>query len=275
MLDSKRRDGLSVRYIQTIRFHLNRFARAFETTIAAITTPLIDEWLRSQNVGPRGRNNMRSAVVSLFHFARTRGYLPKGQATEADDAARAKDRGGKIGILSPKDLAILLEESSDDIRLFLAIAAFTGMRSNEILQLEWREVNFDRKHVTVAPEKSKTATRRLVPIQPNLMEWLAPYHGRSGRIFRSRRDADRAIAFAKGLRIEWPNNALRHSYATYRLAIVADTARGALEMGNSPQKLMTNYRELADEIEAANWFAIAPAWSSTVIAATAALTSAA
>jgi hypothetical protein len=58
--------------------------------------------------------------------------------------------------------------------------------------------------------------------------------------------------------VEWPNNALRHSYATYRLAVTADAARVALEMGNSPQKLMTNYRELADEKEGQEWFEISP-----------------
>jgi hypothetical protein len=37
-----------------------------------------------------------------------------------------------------------------------------------------------------------------------------------------------------------------------------DMARVALEMGNSPAKLITNYRELADEREAAEWFSIVP-----------------
>ena len=64
------------------------------------------------------------------------------------------------------------------------------------------------------------------------------------------------IEFAKKRHLAWPHNCLRHSFATYRLAAVADTPRVALEMGNSPQKLMTNYRELADEHDAAAWFAI-------------------
>jgi hypothetical protein len=36
-------------------------------------------------------------------------------------------------------------------------------------------------------------------------------------------------------------------------------------MGNSPQKLMTNYRELADEHDAAAWFAIAPKRAKNVV----------
>jgi integrase len=265
LLSAKERDGLSDRYIETLRSHLNRFASAFETKIGSITSGLIEEWLAAQKIGPRARNNMRMSVITLFHFARAKGYLPKGQPTEAEDVPKAKDRGGKIGLLTPKELALLIEKATGDVRLYFALGAFTGMRSSEILKLDWSDVNFERGHITVSPEKSKTATRRLVPVQPNLMQWLAPYRGRTGRLFRSRRDADKAIAFAKEQEIDWLNNMLRHSYATYRLAAVSDTARVALEMGNSPQRLMVSYRELADEHDAKAWFAITPKPAKNVV----------
>ncbi len=258
LLAAKERDGLSGRYVETLRSHLRRFAGTFQTNIGSVTARLIEEWLTAQNLGPRGRNNIRTSIVTLFHFARARGYLPKGQPTEADDVPKAKDRGGKIGILTPKQLASLIKKATGDVRLYFALGAFTGIRSSEILKLDWNDINFERGHITVSPEKAKTATRRLVPIQPNLMQWLAPYRGRTGRLFRSRRDAAKAIAFAKEQGIDWPDNGLRHSYASYRLAAVSDTARVALEMGNSPQKLMINYRELADEHDAKAWFAITP-----------------
>ena len=79
-----------------------------------------------------------------------------------------------------------------------------------------------------------------------------------GLSFRKRTRGDRAIAQAKAAGVEWPNNVLRHSYATYRLAQCQDAARVALEMGNSPQMLFRNYRELADEKDAADWFNIVP-----------------
>jgi hypothetical protein len=40
----------------------------------------------------------------------------------------------------------------------------------------------------------------------------------------------------------------------------------ALEMGNSPAKLFSNYRELADEHDATAWFAIAPKRAKNVVA---------
>jgi integrase len=255
---------LSPRYVYQLRSDLVRFKSAFHINISSVTSALIDDWLKAQNVRARTRNNLRTSIVTLFHFARARGYLPKGIPTEADDVARAKDRGGKIGILKPEQLAGLIEKAPADVKIYLALGAFTGMRASEILRLDWSEVNFEKGHITVAPEKAKTATRRLVPIQANLIQWLFPYRDRTGPAVEKRVEI-RAIEFAKSQGIAWPRNALRHSYATYRLAAIADTARVALEMGNSPQKLMTNYRELADEHDAKAWFAIAPKQSKKIV----------
>ena len=84
---------------------LTRFKNSFRTNIGSISSKVIDDWLLAQNVTARTRNNLRAAIITLFNFAKSRGYLPKGQPTEADDVRRAKDRGGKIGILTPKELA--------------------------------------------------------------------------------------------------------------------------------------------------------------------------
>jgi integrase len=257
LLIAKQHDGLSARYIYALRSDLTRVKNAFQTNITSITSSLIEDWLLAQKVGARTRNNLRTSIVTLFHFARSRGYLPKGQPTEADDVRRAKDRGGKIGMLTPKQLESLISAAPADIKLYLVIGAFTGARTSEILRLDFSDINFERGHITVAAHKSKTATRRLVPILPNLAQWLAPYRNRKGKVVKHSVER-RTIVFAKGQGIPWPHNCLRHSYASYRLAAVADTARVALEMGNSPQKLMTNYRELADEHDAAAWFAITP-----------------
>ena len=147
----------------------------------------------------------------------------------------------------------------EEAKLYFALGAFTGLRSAELVRLEWDDVNLARGHIQVAKDKAKTATRRLVPIQPNLAMWLAPHRSKTkGRVFQA---STRQIGRSHRPKLpayEWPNNVLRHSYATYRLAQCQDAARVALEMGNSPQMLFRNYRELADEKDAADWFNIVP-----------------
>jgi len=264
-LEAKEQDGMSLRYVQSLRSHLRRFGKHFQMPIGTMTCALIEQWLRRAKQRPRTRNNIRLSIVTLFNFAKARGYLPKHLPTEADHVAKAKDRGGEIGVLQPEQLARLFENGDEETRLYLALGAFTGLRSAELIRLEWQDLNFAREHIQVAKHKSKTATRRLVPIEPNLMQWLAPYRGKVGRVFVSEHAADRAIAAAKDAGVEWPRNALRHSYATYRLAQCQDAARVALEMGNSPQMLFSNYRELADEHDAKAWFSIAPRAAANVV----------
>ena len=77
---------------------------------------------------------------------------------------------------------------------------------------------------------------------------------------------DLATKFAKSQGIEWPQNVLRHSYATYRLSVLKNAAEVALEMGNSPAKLFSNYRELDRENHAPAWFAITPKRPKNVVA---------
>jgi integrase len=258
LLKVKENAGLSDRYIETLRTYLLRFANSFQTNIGSISTGAIVRWLDSLKVGPRSRNNVRQAIVTLFNFARRRGYLPKGETTEAADVETVRGHDGEIAILTPDQLKRLLGKSKPLYQLYFALAAFTGIRSAELLRLEWSEMNFEKGHIEVKARKAKTATRRLVPIQPNLAKWLEPYRGSKGKLFQSRRTVDSAIKFAKRLGIPWKANCLRHSYATYRLSMVPDAGRIALEMGNSAAKLFTNYRELDRHNHAPDWFAIEP-----------------
>ena len=258
LLAAKQNAGLSDRYLETLRAYLNRFADSFQTNIGTINTGAIALWLDGLKIGPRSRNNVRQAVVTLFNFARRRGYLPKGETTEAADVETVRNHDGEIAIITPDQLRKVLRKSKPIYQLYFAVAAFTGLRSAELLRLEWSEINFEKGHIEVKTRKAKTSPQRLVPIQSNFAKWLAPYRGSKGKLFQSRRTIDSAIKLAKRAGIPWKANCLRHSYATYRLSNVPDVGRIALEVGKSPAKLFTMYRELDPHDYAPEWFMIEP-----------------
>jgi hypothetical protein len=54
------------------------------------------------------------------------------------------------------------------------------------------------------------------------------------------------------------HNALRHSYGSYRLAIIQDASKVSFEMGNSPKMVFEHYREIVTPEQALAWFAIMP-----------------
>jgi hypothetical protein len=94
--------------------------------------------------------------------------------------------------------------------------------------------------IEITARKAKTAQRRLIPILPNLAQWLDDAPRASQRVwphfkpflFEAMRDAS---AKAK---VVWRANRLRHSFITYRLAQTKDVAEVALEAGNSPTMIV-------------------------------------
>jgi hypothetical protein len=66
-------------------------------------------------------------------------------------------------------------------------------------------------------------------------------------------------------KLEWKHNGLRHSFISYRVAETQNVAQVALEAGNSPQIIFSNYRELVRPAEAKKRFAIAPGEDGKII----------
>ena len=156
--------------------------------------------------------------------------------------------------------------ADDKSRLYLALGAFTGIRSAELLKLTWNNLRSDPGFIHVSDDIAKTAAQRYVPILPNLAAWLEPYRNGRGKLFRSRRLVDRITRVAKENGIPWPNNCLRHSFASYRIAATMNTNQVAEEMGTSYAKLKKNYRKPITPEKAAAWFAISPKRAKNVVA---------
>jgi integrase len=149
----------------------------------------------------------------------------------------------------------------------LALGAFAGLRSEEILRLEWADVTRRAGFIEVAAHKSKTATRRLVPIKDNLARWLAISQHKHGLVWSNTKAIFFKIRLAVAAKagITWRQNCLRHSWASFRLAETQDINRVALEAGNSPGMIYRHYRELATPEQATSWFSIVPQTPSNVV----------
>jgi integrase len=165
-------------------------------------------------------------------------------------------------IFSVDELSALLNAAikiAPDVLPMLAIGAFAGLRESEIKRLDWGDVDLRRGFVEVKAAKAKTAKRRIIRIQPNLAQWLAPYSAMSGAVVpvNSRKKLD-AVRKAGGLQ-RWSRNGLRHSYASFRLAATNNAANVASELGHSTsQMLYSTYRELVLPEEAERYWSIRP-----------------
>lgn len=268
LLAARAADGASVRYHGDLRVRLARFADVFgEEMIADLTAKQIADWLRGLPVGAVTRNTFRRRLAALFSFARRNGYVKQSPIA---DVEQAKERAGEIEILTIQQTARLLDSAGSETLPYWSIGAFAGLRAAEIARLDWREVDFERGLIEIKASKSKTASRRHVTMQRNLLEWLMPYRGARGSVcpmgLRKKLEADRDRA---GLRENWPQNALRHSFGSYYLARFPDAAALALQMGNSPAMIFRHYRELVKPREAEAYWNIRPTPAANIIALTA------
>lgn len=250
----------SDRYKSDLACRLRRFADCFRVNVSAVTAPQIQAWLDGLKLSARSQRNFRSAVLTLFAFAERRGFIAKGQ-NPAVDTEPVPARVGRIHILKPEQMERLLNAASTETLPVLVLCGYCGMRTAEALRLRWEKVDFAQRHVIVGAEESKTASRRIVPLPDNALEWLRPYVGRAGPVWpRSAHSfIPKRVIEAKAAGVRWRSNVLRHSAISYRVALTGDVPRVALESGNSPAMVFSNYRELVKPADAHRWFAIRPA----------------
>jgi integrase len=261
VMDAKRKDGMSATYIDDLKKRLARFCADFgERKIAGVTVEELDNWLRNLDCGPKSRDNFRTNIGVMFSYAERRRMI---ETNPILHTARPKLPDNPPEIFTVDELSALLNAAAThaaDIVPMLAIAAFAGIRDAEIKRLDWSEVNQKRGFIEVKAGKSKSARRRIVEMQPNLREWLQPYAGMNGAVVpaNSRKKLDLVCNAAK--LSGWPQNGLRHSFASYRLAATHDAPRVASELGHtSPKMLYSTYRELVLPEEAQRYWKLFPA----------------
>ena len=267
LLAAKKTDGVSERHLGDLRYRLSVFANAFDgKPVATITRAEIDDWLRSLPVSPLTRNNYRQRTALAFNFAMRRGYAT---SNPAEGAAKAKVVSEPPGILSVNEAARLLEAAAPNVLPYIAIGLFAGLRAAELERLDWSEIDFESDLIEVTAAKAKTAQRRFVKMQPNLREWLLPHRKHKGNVrpqdrFEFRQSFKQARKDA-GIK-QWPDNALRHSFASYHLAHFNDAALTALQMGHRDSRVtFAHYRELVKPKEAERYWQLQPACTQKIV----------
>lgn len=270
LLSLERRGGGEQHELRTRR-HLNRFEADYSDWLACdMSREVLAEWLddlrvlktngdkTKRKMAPRTLSHYRASLTQLFHYAEEIGAVaenpmnnlevPKMQATE-------------IGILKPTQVSDLLSHAGDDILPGLLLGFFAGIRRAELGRLDWSEIDFEEKHIEIKAAKAKTASRRIIAMQPNLKAWLQPLKKHAGPVMPSEMVWRSRLADAMKLAkiSEWPHNAARHSFASYHLAEFKNAPALALEMGHSNTKMIfEHYRALVTPKSAKVYWGIFP-----------------
>ena len=259
--------------MRDIRFRGEVFARAFTTRpIHEVDANEIEAFLRSRFEGNLNRKNYRRIISLLFSFAVKKKYILTNPVREV---TIPKVDESEPRILTLPETRALLAAADPDFLPVVAIGLFGGLRPEaEIWRLNWRDVDFKSRLIIVKKSKN-IASRRDVGILDNLLAWLKPYAGKTGPVtiykgtpfyLRVAATKERAIKAleeqgiaAHNLR-EWPNDCLRHMFASCHYAAFHNSGDSASQMGHSGdlRVFFRHYRGLIDESEAHEYWKIFP-----------------
>ncbi len=272
---------VSSEHERTMKVYLSRVTERFgDLPVSHLNAPAINEFiggLRKRDkkgkdgktipgkiASGRFRAHVLGAVRLLVRHAVSRGWIAKGVVDfEIVDAPRKKT-AGPIAVYNSTELWSLLAHADSELVPFLTIGCFAGLRPAEIERLRWEHVDLVEGFIEVTAQNAKTASRRIVPLLPNLKAWLTPIHKGTGRVFQQSTTGgaltERLHKLARSAGVgNWRKNAPRHSYISNRIADVQNVNQVALESGNSPTIIFSNYRSVVTPAEAKKYFAIFPA----------------
>jgi integrase len=262
----KAKEGLSTRNHDTLKCYLTKLSNKFgERAIGSVTTSELELWVAGLGLSNRSMNGIRQILVTMFRWARSRGKLPD-KTTEAEKMERCIIKRESVTLYDRDTLNILLKNVRDEYHNWLVIAAWAGIRHEEMFPsaksskspLDWSDFDWERI-IIVRPETSKTSKRRIIPILPCLEMALKGRTKESGRVGPLTSPATRETIRLGKLIGGWSKNALRHSFGTYRAAVVKNIGQVSLEMGNSQSMCLQHYHEAVSEGDGLAWFSVSSA----------------
>ncbi len=275
---AKRCEGLRPASLHTLRANLTKFAREFgEFQPRAITPKRISDYLLGV-VSPAQRKQVWLTLTTFFVWTTKMGYSFENPVSLALKKPKSPAPGRFI--LTPGEARQLLRRTKFTPEIgFWVLALFSGLRATEIQRIQrqpdpWHLINLTTGMITVPQGLAKTRGR-LIPIWPNLRQWLRWVRFRRAPIYPpARRDKCcwvRAIADARqaphiegapkqprGADYRYYNIA-RRSFISYRLGLPdASFADVAEEAGNSEMIVRKYYQRRVTRKEALEYFSLTP-----------------
>jgi len=125
--------------------------------------------------------------------------------------------------------------------------------------LSWESIDWEKKELHVLNQKVRSKRPRTVPIQNVVFQWLLPFKGQQGPIWRWKTAHDgRFTVLRTHAGVRPIQDGLRHSYCSYRVKQLGDLVPVSVEMGNSPEEITRSYKRGVTDDQAKAWFTIKP-----------------
>ena len=213
--------------------------------------------------GQTARTSIARASRALWRWA-----MKQPEPMAATDASLglrfivARKEGRKVFVLSVEQCQAILEQAGK-FRSALALMLGAGIRPEEIHgpgkePMRWQDVDITHEAITVRAECAKTRKERIIERPPAMLwQWIEPRKPDepiSSSLARSIIDRAKEITALK----KWPQDATRHTFASYALALTSDPGKVALWLGHeeSPKMLFRHYNRPGLSAPAQKFFSL-------------------
>lgn len=269
------RAGEETPYLRDLRARLGKLADSFAgKVIAEISFEELRAWVESRRVGRSVKSyiDLRANLIEFWRWARVEGLTDGGSVTVAERLPSAKREKGERRVATVKDLVALLDGVAEEWRAWVVLGAWAGLRPEEIAPkptrkkrdkrgLRCEDIDWRFKVLRVPAEVSKIDRPRVVPMGETLqaaLRWAGIDEGMTGPVvLRNPTEAKEtarlgALVFGG----HWPKDILRHSFGSYRNAVLRNLPQVAEEMGTSVAMLHAHYHNPKAEEEGLEWFSL-------------------
>lgn len=259
--------GATLRHKRTMDSELKKFeARFGDRPIKTLSGNEIKEWLMGLEIAPKTRIKIFGYIRNAYGIAVREGLLDTHPFEKVENFIRNKKSEAPPFPLTPEEAQRLLDAAEPSVLPFIAVGMFAGLRTSERDLIEWKHFHLDdaEPYIDIPKSISKTGERRLVPVQPALMAFLAPFVKKQGRIVPLTCNGNVAYqnAWERSVKAAglwpWSENRLRDSFVSYRYRATGSAETTAEEDGHSVQVMVDSYRKLVTKEAAEKFWAIVP-----------------
>ena len=229
-------------------------------------------WLNSLKLSRRSTENFFNTLKHIMRYAVGGRYIHESPLEGLSKIKKCMLFGIKEEKI-PETYAInevkaimetALQEAFIPILPAFTLGFFCGLRTTDLLQLNWTDVhlNEDEPYVQVLADVAKKRRNRAVLIPPNAQKWLSLCKSEDGRIWpkASTPFNNLRVKLLAATRAESQQNGMRHSFASYHLDKFKDSMETARQLGHkdSDEVLFSNYRALVSNDNGDKFFSTAP-----------------
>lgn len=252
----------SGRYQVQLGVNLKLFLEMFGTRKPADITP--DELhaciFKRTDIAETTRQNHYRGIQTFYSYCKEAGWI--------EESPLKKRHAPDIKPYMPQILTVeetkkLLAHTPDNMRVFMALALFCGVRIQELCRLKFTDIVWNAHDncymVLIGPDIGKKNRARNIPIPANADLWLSGYikphtphpvylkpdrctyilPGKEGGVSYRIRE----IGIKAGIKLS--QNVMRHSFASYYYEITRDAEQTRYRLGHTTDDILfTHYRQL-------------------------------